>query len=466
MTKPQDLTPASADQSVMVAEMEWPMVSRIVFRFVFTYVVLFLASWAAFFAPLTFPIAAVSQVVWEAVVPWVARHILLVPAPPLISDGDGLGHWIQLGCCVVLAVVVTLIWSIAGRQRKNYAKLHILLRVILRYALGIAMVTYGLFKIFHLQMLPPHLAKLVQPYGDSSPTSLLWIFMGSSAAYSAFTGGVEVLGGVLLFNRRTTTLGSLISLGALSHVVALNLSFDVSVKMWSMNLLAMTLVLVMPDFRRLVDVLVLNRPSVPVEFPPLFRNAKHNRIAFRIGMTCLAITFAFRGLGIANGNGQSYNRTPTVLYGIYDVESFTSNGTLLPPLLTDARRWRTVIIERSGMASIHLMNGVVHDYLTSVNIQTGTVTFIENPDTTVTTAGATRLAYNPRLIEDRFEQAIEANAGTGVTLDFSRPANHGIALSGHWESDSISVQLKRVDESKFLLLNRGFHWIQSYPFFR
>lgn len=158
------------------------------------------------------------------------------PCPATNLDGDGLGHWIELGCCVVFAVVVTLIWSIADRQRKNYAKLHILLRVILRYALGIAMVTYGLFKIFQLQMLPPHVSKLVQPSGDSSPTSLLWIFMGSSAAYSAFTG----LGGVLLFNRCTTTLGSLISLGALSHVVALNLCFDVSVKMWSMNLLALT----------------------------------------------------------------------------------------------------------------------------------------------------------------------------------------------------------------------------------
>ena len=104
---------------------------------------------------------------------------------------------IQFGGCATLAVVATLIWSVAVRRRKNYATLHAWLRVILRYALGIAMVTYGLFKIFHLQMLPPHLAKLVQPYGDSSPTSLLWILMGSSAAYSAFTGATEMLGGVV-----------------------------------------------------------------------------------------------------------------------------------------------------------------------------------------------------------------------------------------------------------------------------
>ena len=183
-------------------------------------------------------------------------------------------------------------------------------------------------------------------------------------------------------------------------------------------------------------------------------------------MTCLAITFAFRAVGLANGRGQSYRRTPTVLYGIYDVESFTFNAALLPPLLTDARRWRTVVIERSGMASVRLMNDEVLDYLTRVDAANGTVTFVANPDRTVTTAGATRLAYNPRLIEVRFEQAIEADPDAGLTLEFSRPADNKLALRGRWGSDAIDVQLRRIDESGFLLLNRGFHWIQSYPFFR
>jgi hypothetical protein len=183
-------------------------------------------------------------------------------------------------------------------------------------------------------------------------------------------------------------------------------------------------------------------------------------------MACLVITFAFRVLGIANGHGQSYSRTPTPVYGIYEVESFTFNGVLLPPLLTDAQRWRMVIIERSGMASIHLMNDDILDYLTSVETEEATVTFVANPDTTVTTAGATRLAYNPHLIDVRFEQAIEADPDAGQMLAFSRPADDTLVLTGQWKSDSISVQLKRIDESSFLLLNGGFHWIQYSPFFR
>lgn len=453
-----DLTPAPVK--------EWTLLSCIAFRFVFIYTLLFLWSFSAFFVPLSLPLAAASQMVWGALIPWVAGYILHVPPPPLISDGDGLGQWIQFGGCLVFATLATLIWSVAGRRRKNYDALHKWLRVILRYALGIAMVTYGVFKIFHLQMLPPHLAKLVQPYGDSSPTSLLWILMGSSAAYSAFTGAVEMLGGVLLFNRRTTALGALISLGSLAHVVALNLSYDVSVKIWSINLLALSFVLLVPDLRRLINVFVLNLPSTPVIFSPLFQRAKHNRIGFYVGMACLVITFAFRALGIVNGLGQSYNRTPSPVYGIYEVESFTSNGVLLPPLLTDARRWRMVIIERSGLASIHLMNDKIRDYLTNVDTENGTVTFVANQDTTITTAGATRLAYNPYLIDVRFEEAIKAAPNAGLVFAFSRPADSTLVLAGQLENDSISVQLKRIDESEFLLQKRGFNWIQYSPFFR
>jgi len=466
VTVPQDLDGPSAGQSAPAPAAEWSYASRIAFRFLFAYVLIFLASYSAFYAPFTLPISVASRVFWEAVVSWVATHILLVTPPPLSSDGDGLGHWIQLGCCVVFAAVTTLIWSIADRRRRNYIHLATWLRVIVRYAVGIAMVVYGLAKIAHLQMLPPHLAKLVQPLSDSSPTSLLWILMGSSAAYSTFTGAVELLGGVLLFNRRTTTLGALISLGALVHAVVLNLSYDVSVKIWSMSLLALTLVLVVPDLRRVTDVFVLNRPSMPVVFPPLFRRPKHNRILFRVGMACLAITLALRVVGLANGRGSQYARTPTPIHGIYDVESFTLNGAALPPLLTDTRRWRTVVIERSGMASIRLMDDDITDYLTSVDDANGTVTFLANPDSTVTTAGATRWAYNPRLIENRFDQALKTTADAGVTLDFSTSDGGALTLHGQWGSDRIEVQMTRVDESEFLLLSRGFHWVQAYPFFR
>lgn len=466
MASPQDHMSTAQNHKALEYEVRWPTVTLIVFRFVFAYVLLFLGSFAAFFVPLTLPLAALSQAVWGALIPWVAQEILHVPPPPLISDGDGLGQWIQFSGCLVGAGIATVIWSGLDRQRPNYVVLHDWLRVIVRYALGVAMVTYGTFKVAHLQMLPPHLAKLVQPLGESSPTSLLWTFMGSSAAYSMFTGVIEALGGILLFNRRSATLGALVSLGALSQVVALNLSYDVSVKIWSLNLLALSLILIAPDVRRLVRVLLLNRSSTPVTLRPLFRKAKTNRIAFRIGMIGLAITLGFRVVGLANGRGDAYARTPTPLYGIYEVESFTSNGNLLPPLLTDGSRWRTLVIERSGLANIRFMNDVTIDYLTSVDSVNNSVTFLANPDTTVTTAGANRLAYDPNEIADRFAQAQEVNTDDAFTLEYAGPQAARLTLRGRWGADSIDVSMTRVDEADFLLLDRGLNWVQYYPYFR
>jgi uncharacterized membrane protein YphA (DoxX/SURF4 family) len=344
--------------------------------------------------------------------------------------------------------------------------LHDWLQVILRYALGIAMVTYGMAKIAHLQMLPPHLAKLVQPLGESSPTSLLWVFMGSSTAYSMFTGVIEAVGGALLFNRRTTTMGALVSLGALSQVLALNLSYDVSVKLWSANLVMLTLMLLAPDLRRLLNVFLLNRPVPSVEFRPLFRTEGANRLAFRIGMLCLAITLGLRIAAMVIERGQAHARIPTPLYGIYEVESFSSNGSVVPPLLTDGTRWRTLVIERSGLASVRFMNDAVVDYLTSVDPESRTVMFLANPDTTVTTAGATRLAYNPRDIADRFAEAEKAGIEDPFMLEFVGPDAGRLALRGLWGDDSIDVLMTRVDESDFLLRRRGIHWVQYFPYFR
>jgi uncharacterized membrane protein YphA (DoxX/SURF4 family) len=221
MIEEQNINSVADSQELAIPAPRWKSPSLFIFRFVFSYVILFIGSFSGFFAPLSLPVAALSKALWQVIVPWVAIHILDVPAPPLFSDGDGLGQWIQFVGCGVFVVVAMVIWSVFDRRRNNYDTLHQWLRVLMRYALGVAMFTYGLFKVFHLQMLPPHLTKLVQSYGDSSPTSLLWIFLGSSAAYSAFTGVAEVLGGLLLFNRRTTTLGALVTFGALGHVLAL-----------------------------------------------------------------------------------------------------------------------------------------------------------------------------------------------------------------------------------------------------
>jgi hypothetical protein len=49
---------------------------------------------------------------------------------------------------------------------------------------------------------------------------------------------------------------------------------------------------------------------------------------------------------------------------------------------------------------------------------------------------------------------------------FQRPAPDQLILDGEMGDHKMRMQLHLVDRSKFLLVNRGFHWIQEYPFNR
>jgi len=81
----------------------------------------------------------------------------------------------------------------------------------------------------------------------------------------------------LLFPRKTSTLGALMSVGVLSNVVALNFSYDVPVKLYSSHLLAQAIFLLLPDARRLGNFFFLNRSTECVRMEPLFRRPLWHR---------------------------------------------------------------------------------------------------------------------------------------------------------------------------------------------
>jgi hypothetical protein len=39
-------------------------------------------------------------------------------------------------------------------------------------------------------------------------------------------------------------------------------------------------------------------------------------------------------------------------------------------------------------------------------------------------------------------------------------------MAGTMGGHAVEMRLQRVDESKFLLKSRGFHWVQEYPVIR
>ena len=377
---------------------------------------------------------------WHTVVPWVAIHTFHLSGQATTyfrtGSGDTTLAYIQNLLYVLLALTATLIWSVLDRRRKDYRELNRWLRILLRYTLALTMFSYGFAKVFPLQFRAPGLSKLVEPYGEFSPMGVLWSFMGASAAYTIFTGAVEVSGGLLLLFRRTATLGAMVSAGALLNIVLLNFCYDVPVKLYSSNLLLMAICLMAPDLGRLVRVLVLNRP-VPAADLGSFRFPRRWMRFAVAGLKTVFLGYVLYNQIHGGWGAYQQLRHPVLpaLYGLYDVEAFTQNGHERPPLLTDATRWRRVIVQFPGNIGIRTMDDAQRGFTAVYGKDSQTVT-------------------------------LSQGNGPKSTLTWSRPDGDHVLLEGSLNGDQLSVRLKKVDTSKFLLTSRGFHWINELPFNR
>lgn len=427
---------------------DWAPIPRLTFRFVCAYFLLYTFPFPLTVVPFNWktlspagiwPLIEPYGKMWNAIVPWVGKHVLhlsydITVLPPN-GGGDSTFHYVQFLCFLVLAAAATVIWTLADRRRTNYTKLHEWLRLYVRYSLAVTLLTYGAFKVIKSQFQFPGLERLVGTYGDSSPMGLLWTFMGYSVPYNVFTGGGEILAGLLLFSRRLTTLGALVSIGVLSNVLMLNFSYDVDVKLFSMNLLAMAVFLLAPDVRRLADLLVLNRSVAPAETQALFAARWMNRAGAGVKTVFLAYVL-FTKLNESRDLRALYGdlspRSP--LYGIYDVETFIRNGDTVPPLLTDSARWRRVIFDGPRSASIRLMSDTPQRYTVTLDPEGKTLQL------------SSSLASTNKIL-----------------LAYLRPDKDHLILQGMHGDDSIRVMLRRIDESKFLLVSQGFHWVKEFP---
>jgi hypothetical protein len=140
---------------------------------------------------------------------------------------------------------------------------HLAARFGLRLTLAVAMLNYGSWKIFPIQMPPPSLAVLNEPLGSTSPLTLLWTLLGMSPLYENICGGIEFLAALLLLYRRTALMGALLAAFMMTNVVLFNCFFDVPVKLYAANLLLMALAAIVPDLRALFGFFWRQTPSAP-----------------------------------------------------------------------------------------------------------------------------------------------------------------------------------------------------------
>lgn len=423
----------------------WGSVTKIAFRFCFVYFGLFCLLFAQILFVFTgiigqwLPEQAVmgQMLLADPVLGWVGRTVFGVDAELRRDSGSGdqAAIWIFVFCLLVVAVVATAVWSVADRRRAEYSRLWAWFLTGLRLCVAGQMLFYGFAKLIPTQMPAPPLAALLRPYGDFSPASVLWLQVGTSYPYEIMLGAVEVLAGVLLFLPRTATLGALLGLASMVQVFLLNMTFDVPVKILSGHLLLMSLVLLTPQVRRLANILVLQRPSDPASQPELFTDARANTRSARVQ----ALLGVWALIGCAWISWQAWGeygggRVKPELYGIWAVREFQVDGTALPPLTTDETRWQRLVFDEPGVVSYQRMNGEL-------------------------------VPAQAEMTDGRI--ALSAPDGSALA-DFtvSRPDPQRLELAGQLDGRAVRIALEQVDLNQFTLRNRGFHWVQDYPYFR
>ncbi|WP_108809372.1 hypothetical protein [Aquimarina spinulae] len=377
---------------------------------------------------------------YHIIIPWIGKHILQLDYEITVftnGSGDTTYDYVLVLFFVVVAAIVTVIWSFFDKKERNYEQLNYWFLVFIRYYVGYVMLSYGMVKVIPLQFREPSFYRLLLPYGESSPMGLVWTFIGASKGYTIFSGLAEVIGGLLLFHRRTVVLGGMILISVLANIVLINFCYDVPVKLYSSELLIMVLLIMSPHLKRLLNVILLNIPTVPIQYKEPFTIKR--RLQIKNAVKWIAVVFfLYSTIGDAIESSKKYGPSAPkpVLYGLYEVTDFKINSKEITPVITDSIRWRYIAIERVKSLNLYRTNMSSTRYLSKID-----------------------------TIAKKIELTHRKDSTKVYTLNYSR-TDSTMHIQGVFIKDTIDCKTKRLDKKDFLLTGRGFNWINEYPFNR
>jgi hypothetical protein len=398
---------------------DWPWPLRLAFRFVVSFFAIttpylaigHIGTLVGVFIPSVVPVAEWLQYGPAGLMTayeWATRQLFGPVVYATIA-----GYIAYLSTALVGAALITLVWTTVDRRRE-YRRAHGWLRIYLRYLLAAVMLSYGMVKVIPGQFGPPSLIQLITPLGEFTRMRLLWLSMGVAPAYSVFTGLCEVGGGLLLFSRRTTTVGSLILVASLANVLMLNLAYGVGVQLNSTVYLLMAMVLLAPDARRLVDVAFAKTASAGGEPASSAAWRRRGSVLAKALILLLMVGVYVRAAYVGRASAV---RIPA-LYGIYDVEHFARGG--VPIARGDSTRWHRVVVAERDTAAIQMSGGLTERYRARHDAAARTLTLIPA-------------------------------AGESLTLHYTQEGDGRLRIEGDVRGSAVQAHMRAIDLTKLTL---------------
>lgn len=425
-------------------------VSKFAFRFSAAYWLLYFLPQPFSFIPGFGRVYVWHQGLMDTVVRWTALNVLGIQGDLISSANNGSGDttfaYIQALVVFAAAIVVAVLWSAADWRKTDYRTAKDLLRSYVRYVLAFAMLGYGLAKVGAVmnQFAEPTAYQLNKTYGESSPMNLVWTFMGASRPYTVFSGLAECLAAVLLAWRRTTILGAAVAFSVMLNVAMLNFCYDVPVKLFSVHLLCMALYVALPDARRLANAFIFHRATESEDLRPPYAPGHWVWLqrALKIGVICIGVGMPiWSKVQTELAHARSIASQPAY-FGKFSVDEFTIGGDPAG----DASRWTNLDFKTRPFG----MRG-----------EPGPANYL-----TISSKSGISM-HNFKPTESGFELTEpSANATLPSSLNVKQVDDDTFELTGNAQSGEIVVRLSRQNASEFLLMGRGFRWINEIPFNR
>lgn len=421
----------------------WSTAKKIGFRFFFTYFTLFILFNNNGAYPFFNVVSGLFNRFLYQIIPWVGNNVLGIADSISVGpngSGDTTYHFVLIFTIAVVAMLSTIIWTVADKQSRNYLKMYYWLSLGIRLYVGLMLINYGMVKVIQLQFPLPSMSRLTETFGEASPMGLAWTFLGFSKGYNIFMGLAEIAAVFLLF-RRTLTFGLIITLMTTANVMAVNYFYDVPVKILSTHLFLMSAFLFARDFHKAWQFFFFRKPvSISNIYKPPFKKS-FNLFLLLTKIALLVFVLVFGTLDTLRYKASLENKNnKSSLEGLYKIEELKINNKPVPLTFnSDITGWKYLMIEGKKYAQIKMGNTLKTWY----QIDLDTL--------------SKKLVLTNRLRKyDRYE------------FHYKEGKDDNFYLDGTIKKDSVSLWFLRTKNyrEKFLLTNRGFHWINEMPYNR
>lgn len=370
----------------------------------------------------------------------------------------GIAAYSNWGLGALGAAIGAFVWGSIDKEKRAYTVLYYWLRVIVRYRLAIALLGYGFYKLFVLQIPYPSLSNLFTNYGDFYAWKIYFQTTGISSIYESFLGFVEIFAAVLILNRKTVTLGAGIIIGFLGNVAVVNGFYDVGELSFSTLSVLFAAFLFAHDVPRLYKLLVKEKYTVANRLIPDYSDGQLKKIRYGVKtfVFLIALSFAYTAYGSWTEGSYKLPRTPGLpdAFGFYHVKEFILNKDTIPYSKVDPDRWQDVVFEKWSTLSINVNRPV------KIDRTSGDELYENDIDRNYELAGFAGRHYYHYEIDTIGQKLLLQNKNKHhrdeqFSLSYFRPNDAVILLEGiNDHQDSIKVVLEKVEKPYMLYIGR------------